>query len=89
MDLGLGMFIGAFLVSLFFAAVWLIVTMLIPPLRKRPVGTHLTAMALAIAAQFQNLSGPTVHGLVAAGACCALLYWQMKRVQAKQATSMA
>lgn len=81
------MFIGAFLVSLVFAVIWLIVASLIPPLKRRPVGTHLIAMALAVAPQFLNLSGPTTYGLIAAIACCVLLYWQMKRAQAKLAAT--
>lgn len=80
-----GMFVGAFLVSLLLAALWLIAAMLIPPLRKRPTLTHAIAMAVAVIAQFLNMGGPTVHGLLAAAACCALLYWQMKRAQARLA----
>ena len=84
MDAMVGMFIGAFFVSLLVAVVWLIITKVIPPLNRRPELSYPIAMGLAVAIQLISINGPTLHGMLGALACCALLYVQFKRAQAKQ-----
>lgn len=84
MAAGLGMFIGALLVSLLVAVVWLIITKLIPPLKRNPKVAYGIAMALAVAIQLVQISGLSVPGLLAALACCGVLFLQMKRALARQ-----
>ena len=78
-----GEFVGAFAVSLGIAAIWLIIAMIIPQLRKRPKGTHITAMVLAVLPQLVTYGGPSAINFLAAMVCVALLFWQMKRAQSK------
>jgi hypothetical protein len=82
----IGAFVGAFAVSLGIAAVWLIIAMIIPPLRKRPKGTYITAMVLCVLPQLVTYGGPGPINFLAAIACVLLLVWQMKRAQKKLAT---
>ena len=79
----IGAFVGAFAVSLGIAAIWLIIAMIIPPLRKRPKGTHITAMVLCVLPQLVTYGGPGPINFMAAIACVLLLVWQMKRAQKK------
>lgn len=81
----IGEFVGAFAVSLGIAAVWLIIAMIIPPLRKRPKGTYITAMVLCVLPQLVTYGGPGAINFMAAIACVLLLVWQMKRAQKKLA----
>jgi predicted branched-subunit amino acid permease len=78
-----GAFIGAFAISLGIAAIWLIISMIIPPLRKRPKGTYITAMVLCVLPQLITYGGPGPINFMAAIACVLLLVWQMKRTQKK------
>jgi hypothetical protein len=87
MAAGIGMFIGAFVVSLLVAVVWLIVSKLIPPLKRNPKAAYGTAMALAVAVQLIKIDGVSVPGLLGALACCGLLFLQMKRALARQAAA--
>lgn len=79
-----GMFLGAFIVSLLVAVVWLIIAKIVPPLKRQPKLSYPIAMGLALGIQLVNINGPSAHGLLAALACCGLLFLQMKRAQAKQ-----
>ena len=83
----IGAFVGAFAVSLGIAAVWLIIAMIIPPLRKRPKGTYITAMVLCVLPQLVTYGGPGPINYMAAIACVLLLIWQMKRAQKKLAAN--
>jgi len=78
-----GSFIGAFAVSLAIAAIWLIIAKIIPPLRRRPKGTYITAMVLCVLPQLVTYDGPGPINFMAAIACVLLLLWQMKRAQKK------
>ncbi|MBF6647536.1 hypothetical protein [Methylobacter sp. BlB1] len=69
----IGAFVGAFAVSLGIAAIWLIIAMIIPPLRKRPKGTHITAMVLAVLPQLVTYGGPSAINFLAAAVCVACL----------------
>ncbi len=82
-----GMFLGAFLVSLLVAVIWLIIAKMIPPLKRQPKWAYLIAMGLAVVIQLISIDGPSVHGLLGALACCALLFMQMKRAQARQSAA--
>lgn len=84
---GMGMFIGAFVVSLLVAVVWLIITKFVPPLKRNPKLAYLIAMVLAVAIQLVQIAGVSVPGLLGALACCGLLALQMKRAQAKLASA--
>jgi hypothetical protein len=75
----LGSFIGAFAFSLGLAAIWLIIALIIPPLRRRPRGAYITAMVLASLIQLVRYGGPGLINFVAAIVCVTLLYFQMKR----------
>lgn len=85
----IGYFFGAFVMSLLFAAVWLIICKLVPPLRKKPGISYGVAMVLALIPPFLTLgvSDTIIVNFVAAFACVGLLFWQYKRAQAKHATS--
>ena len=82
-----GAFFGAFGVSLVIAAIWLIIAEIIPPLRKRPKGTHIIAMVLAVLTQLVPYGGPSAINILAAVVCVRLLVWRMKRIQSKFAVS--
>jgi uncharacterized membrane protein YagU involved in acid resistance len=82
-----GMFVGAFIVSLLVAVVWLIVAKLIPPLKRNPKAAYGAAMALAVAVQLIQINGVSAQGLLGALACCGLLFLQMKRALASQAAA--
>jgi hypothetical protein len=84
----LGAFIGAFAISLGIAAIWLIIAMLIPPLRKSPENSYITAMVLATGIQFLNIDGIDVIGVMAIIVCNGLLFWQMKRAKTKLARQL-
>lgn len=80
-----GAFIGSFAISLLFAVVWLLVTLLIPPIRRRPVVSYGVSMAVAFLPTFITMGGPDASNLLAAALCAALLFWQLRRAQAKLA----
>jgi len=73
----IGEFFGAFLASITIAGIWLIIAMIIPFLRKRPKGTHITAMVLSVLPQLTTYGGPSAINFLAAVACVALLYWAL------------
>jgi predicted branched-subunit amino acid permease len=79
----IGEFVGLFAVSLGIAAIWLIIAIIIPPLRKRPKATYITAMVLCLLPQLVTYGGPGPINFMAAIACILLLVWQMKRAQKK------
>ena len=81
----IGQFVGAFAFSLGIAAIWLIIAYVIPPLRRRPEGTYITAMILAVLPQLVTYGGPSTHNFIAAIVCVALLVFQMKRAKKKLA----
>lgn len=78
-----GQFVGAFAVALLFAVVWLIICMVIPPMRRRPGVSYGIAIALSFVPSLINVDGPTASNLLASLLCVPLLLWQMKRAQAK------
>jgi len=81
----IGYFIGAFAVSLGIAAIWLIIAYVIPPLRRRPQWTYITAMILSVLPQVitvYNGFGDTLN-ILAAIVCVALLAFQLKRAKKK------
>jgi hypothetical protein len=83
----IGAFVGAFCASLFVAAIWLIICMIIPPLKRRPVASYGIAMVLGGGLQLIIYGGPDVHNYIAALLVVVILYWQMKRAKAKLAAA--
>jgi hypothetical protein len=79
----IGSFVGAFGFSLGLSAIWLIIALIIPPLRRRPRGVYIVAMILAFFVQLIRYGGPGPINFVAGIACVALLYFQMKRAERK------
>lgn len=87
-----GYVIGQFVVFLLVAAIWLIITKFIPPLRRRLGVSYGVAMALVVLLALTQIgvSQSLAFTLVAAIICEALLFWQYRRdrgIQAKQATA--
>ena len=75
--------IGAFAVSLLFAALWLIVCKIIPPMRRRVGVSYSVAIVLAFLPPLIRLGGPNYIGLWAALLCVGLLFWDYKRTIAR------
>jgi hypothetical protein len=82
----LGYFIGSFAMSLLFAAVWLIISKVIPPIRHRLRFSYGIAVVLAFLPPLITLGGPTASNLLGALLCAALLFWQYKRARRKLGT---
>jgi hypothetical protein len=78
-----GSFVGAFLVSLLVASIWLILALIIPPLRIRPRGVYIVAMLLAFFIQFVSYGRLELINLLAGIVCVVLLFFQMKRAESK------
>ena len=78
----IGYFIGQFASFLILAAIWLIITKLIPPLRRRPSISYGVAMALVALLALTQIG---VSSSLAAVLCEGLLFWQYRRALAKQA----
>jgi multisubunit Na+/H+ antiporter MnhE subunit len=81
-----GGFIGSIAISLGIAAIWLILSMLIPPLRRNPGVSYAVAMALALLVQAVSLDRGNILNWIAALLVVAVLYWQMRRAKAKLAS---
>lgn len=79
----LGEFVGAFAISLGVAAIWLLISYAIPPLRRRPPISYGVAIALVAVMALIPAGGPNGASVGAAILCAALLYWQMRRAQRK------
>jgi len=84
-----GEFIGAFAVALGVAAVWLLLTFAIPPLRRRPRVSYGIAMGLAAVVAIIPIGGPTGTTLGGSLLCIALLYWQMRRAERARSEKLA
>lgn len=82
-----GYVIGQFVMFLLVAAIWLIITKLIPPLRRRPGISYGVAMVLVVLLALTQigLSPSLAFTALAAVICEALLFWQYRRDRAKQA----
>lgn len=80
----LGYLIGSFGMSLFIAVVWLLICKVIPAMRRKIASSYGIAMALALVPGFISVSGINIYNIVGAFLCIALLFWQMKRAQARQ-----
>ena len=78
-----GMFVGSFMVSLFFAVVWLLICKAIPPMRRKPGVSYGVAIGLAFVPAFVTIGGPTFWNVLAALLCAGLMYWQYTRAKAK------
>jgi len=87
----IGYLFGQFLIFLVVAAIWLIVTKLIPPLRRRPGVSYGVAMALVLLASLTQIHASSWLVLtgVAFLLCEALLFWQYRRERTKQAKNLA
>lgn len=81
----IGYFVGSFAMSLLFAAIWLIICKVMPPMKMKPGVAYGVAMALAFVPPLLTIgvSDVIVVNFVAAFACVGLLFWQYKRGQAK------
>ena len=79
----IGAFVGAFAVSLLFAALWLIVCKIIPSMRRRVGVSYSVAIVLAFLPPLIRLGGPNYIGLWAALLCAGLLFWDYKRTIAR------
>jgi len=75
----IGEFVGAFAITLGVAAIWLLVTYAISPIRRRPTLAYGVAMVLAALISIVPYGGPTGRSIGAGLICIALLYWQMRR----------
>lgn len=82
-----GYVIGQFVMFLLVAAIWLIITKLIPPLRRRPGISYGVAMVLVVLLALTQIGVSSSLALtaVAVVVCEALLFWQYRRDRAKQA----
>ncbi len=81
----LGYLAGAFAMSLLFAAVWLIICKVVPPLRRKLGVSYGIAIALAFLPALLTIGASDAIHLNFLGAflCAGLLFWQYKRAQAK------
>lgn len=85
----LGYIIGAFAMSLLFAAVWLIICKAIPPLRNKLGISYGVAIALAFVPSLVTIGGPNIFNIIGTLICAGLLFWQFKRAQKKLSSSSA
>ena len=80
----IGELIGMVAFMIGIAAIWLIMSYAIPPLRRKPRVTHIVAMILTAGLAFIPIGGPTGASVGAAMLCIAILYWQMRRAEHRQ-----
>lgn len=82
----IGYVFGQFIMFLLVAVVWLIITKLIPPLRRRPGVSYGVAMVLVVLLALTQIGVSSSLALttVAAIVCEALLFWQYRRDRSKQ-----
>ena len=85
----LGYIIGAFAMSLLFAAIWLIICKAIPTLRKKPAISYCVAIALAFVPSLVTIGGPNIFNIIGTLMCAVLLFWQFKRAQKKLSSTSA
>jgi multisubunit Na+/H+ antiporter MnhE subunit len=79
----LGNFTGQFVGSLLFAVVWLIICKAVPSLRKQLGVSYGVAVVFAFVPPLVTTDGLSIAGILAAGLCAVLLFWQYKRAKAK------
>lgn len=82
----IGESVGMLVVFLVLAGVWLIITMIIAPLRRRPRFCYGVAIALVLLVALLMLADASLRipDVVAAIVSVALLSWQYRREKAKQ-----
>jgi hypothetical protein len=82
--------VGLLIAFLLLAGVWLIITMLIPSLRRRPRLCYGVAIALVLLFALVMLAEVSLRipAVAAAIISVALLSWQRRRAEAKQAAGV-
>lgn len=81
---------GLLIAFLLLAGVWLVIAMIIAPLRRRPRLSYGVAIALVLLAALLMLADASLRipDVVAAIISVALLSWQYRRREAKQAAGV-